>query len=175
MAASKCGYLLALPPPAVRLPSCSHAPLLKLPPNHTASMHCRCRPTREHRLDLLHKAKRRVYKSHSEPRVPIIVYVPGPGEAVVSRDGSFHPSPAQITEPLTRGGLSQSNMSTFRLWQKAFNSGLARSGDLNESFGHIPWAEVGFTVFLAKCFCFLSSFLYSIPPLISLRFIFPHI
>lgn len=38
-----------------------------------------------------------------------------------SRDGSFHQSPAQITESLTLGGrgLLHSNMSTFCLWQKA--------------------------------------------------------
>lgn len=51
---------------------------------------------------MLYRAKRRVHKSHSQPRASIIIYVPAPGDAMGSRD--FHPSPFQITESLTWGG-----------------------------------------------------------------------
>lgn len=53
-------------------------------------------------LGMLYRAKRRVHKSHSQPRASIIIYVPAPGDAMGSRD--FHPSPFQITESLTWGG-----------------------------------------------------------------------
>lgn len=76
-----------------------------------------------------------------------------------NREEAFPPSPAHITEFLTLrfgvicyAAIDKRNMSNFHLWQKALNSGLARSGSPNGSFGPNRWAEVSFTFFLSVLF-----------------------
>lgn len=133
------------PPPTVRLPQGSHPPLpseAAAKPHGFSTLHTQANPTAAFQTCYKHKARGRVYKSrsrvertHSQPSTPVIIYVPAPGNAMGNRDGSLKPSPAPITESLTRDSLLQSSMSTFHLWQNAVHAGRARSDYLNGSLG----------------------------------------